>query len=83
MNSPDVWQVSSAIRVISSACHFIFFFTSRASGERWVATHAQTMLLSLNEALTLARRQNARMYGAELARRRADEAATPAHGGLQ
>lgn len=69
MNSPDVWETSSAAQVIATACHFIFFFTSRASGEHWVATHPKTVLLSLDEAFEWAKRQNARMFGSELARR--------------
>lgn len=70
MNSPDVWEVSSAARVIATACHFIFFFGSQDSGERWVAKRPETVLLSLEEAHEWAKRQNARLFGAELARRR-------------
>lgn len=74
MNSPDVWEISSAARVIATACHFIFFFTTRAGGERWVAKHPKTVLLSLGEAFAWGKRQNARLFGAELERRRAHAA---------
>jgi alkylmercury lyase len=50
-------------------CHFVFFFASRRSGERWVAKHPGTFLFSLEEAFTLAKRVNARSLGLELARR--------------
>lgn len=69
MNSPEVWEISSAARVIGTACHFIFFFTSRASGERWVAKHPKTVLLSLEDAFAWGKRQNARAFGTELAAR--------------
>lgn len=62
-------DLTSARRMIETACHFIFFFVSRASGERWVAAHPQTELLSLEEAVAFAKRQNARLFGQELARR--------------
>ena len=59
----------SAANVISKFCHFIFFFSSRLSGERWVAKHRDTFLYSLDDAFVLAKRHNARNFGAELARR--------------
>jgi len=66
---PDTADLTSAARVIATACHFIFFFADRASGERWVAAHPQTTLLSIDEAFTLGHRQNARLFGQEVARR--------------
>ncbi|MGH7541048.1 MAG: organomercurial lyase, partial [Gemmatimonadota bacterium] len=59
MVRPDTADLTSAARIIATACHFIFFFASRATGERWAAAHPQTVLLSLDEAFTLAKRQNA------------------------
>jgi alkylmercury lyase len=59
---------SSAVNVIVKFCHFIFFFSSRTSGERWVAKHPVTFLCSLDDAFTLAKRHNARNFGPELAR---------------
>jgi alkylmercury lyase len=41
---------SSAANVIVKFCHFIFFFSSRTSGERWVAKHPDTFLCSLDDA---------------------------------
>lgn len=72
MGRPDTWDVTSAARVMATACHFIFFFASRASWERWQAKHPETVLLALDEAFALAKRQNAHLFGAELARPRAD-----------
>src|SRR5881397_1699783 len=65
---------TSAANVMATFCNFVFFFASRASGERWVAKHPGTYLYSLDEALALAKRLNARNFGSELARRRADVA---------
>lgn len=62
-------DLTSARRIIATACHFIFFFVSRASGERWVAAHPQTELLSLEEAVAFGKRQNRRLFEQELARR--------------
>jgi alkylmercury lyase len=67
---PDVEVFStSAANVMAKFCHFIFFFSSRSSGERWAAKHSDTFLYSLDEAFELARRFNARNFGPELARR--------------
>lgn len=61
---------SSAANVMAKFCHFVFFFSSRSSGERWVAKHPDTFLYSLDEAFALARRFNARNFGSELTRLR-------------
>lgn len=71
---PETWDLTSAARVMKSACHFIFFFAARASGERWQSQHPGTVLLSLEEAFAYAKRSNAHLFGAELARRRAEAA---------
>src|SRR2546426_4678161 len=59
----------SAANVMAKFCHFVFFFTSRSSGERWTAKHPGTFLYSPDEAFALAKRLNARNFGPELARR--------------
>ena len=59
---------SSAVNVIVKFCHFIFFFSSRLSGESWIGRHPGTFLYSLDEAFVLAKRHNARNFGPELAR---------------
>lgn len=69
MVAANTADLSSAARIIATACHFIFFFAGRASGERWVAAHPHTTLLSLHDAFEFGRRQNARLFGQELARR--------------
>jgi alkylmercury lyase len=58
----------SADNVMASFCHFVFFFESRESGERWAANHEGTFLLGLDEAAELARRLNARTWGDALTR---------------
>lgn len=72
MNSPQTWEVTSACRIMASACHFISFFGSRAAGERWQTKHPETVLLTLDEAFTFGKYQNAHLFGAKLARLRAN-----------
>lgn len=72
---PDVGDFdTSAANVMATFCHFVFFFASRASGERWVAKRPGTFLVSLDEAFALAKRLNARNFGPELTRRRVQAA---------
>lgn len=54
---------ASAENVIRSYCDFIFFFASRASGERWAAKHAGIFLCSLAEGFALAKQISARIFG--------------------
>jgi alkylmercury lyase len=65
---PDTVDFKSATQIIATACHHIFFFASRASGDRWVAKHPGKVLLSLDEAFAVARRLNAQVFNTELAR---------------
>lgn len=60
---------AGAANVMAKFCHFVFFFASRASGERWVAKHPDTFLYSLDDAFALAKRVNARNFGTLLAQR--------------
>lgn len=60
---------------MANFCHFVFFFTSRSSGERWMAKHPGTFLYSPDEAFALAKRLNARNFGPELARRKTSNVA--------
>jgi alkylmercury lyase len=59
---------TSAANVMAKFCHFIFFFASEASGERWVEKHPGTFLYALDDAFALAKRFNANNFRAELAR---------------
>lgn len=58
----------SASNVMARFCHFIFFFASRSSGERWVDKNPGTFLYSLGDAFALAKRFNANNFGSELPR---------------
>ena len=69
---PQTADLRSNTGLRASVCHFIFFSASAASGERWQAKHPETVLVSLDEAFAFARRSNARVFGAELARLRSD-----------
>ncbi len=66
---------TSAANVMAKFCHFVFFFTSRSSGESWMAKHPGTFLYSLDEAFVLAKRLNAKNLGPELPRRASSAAA--------
>lgn len=59
----------SAANIMASFCHYIFFFASRVSGERWTAKHPDTFLCTLDDAFALARRLNAANFGSKLERR--------------
>jgi alkylmercury lyase len=74
----DTWDPSTATGLRESACHFIFFFASRASAERWQAKHPDTVLLSLVEAFALGKRINEHLFGTELGRRKTDRRAADA-----
>lgn len=71
---PEVWDASSAARIIATACHFNFFFASRETGDRWVGKHPETFLQPLDEVYGFIKRLNAHLFGAELTRLRADAA---------
>jgi alkylmercury lyase len=70
---------TSAANVMAKFCHFVFFFTSRSSGERWTAKHPGTFLYSPEEAFALAKRLNARNFGLELARKGPQKPTTRGH----
>lgn len=65
---PDASESAAAENVIASFCHFVYFFASRESGERWAERHEGTFLYSVEQAVELARLWNARNFGHELAR---------------
>jgi alkylmercury lyase len=61
---PDATEFDkSAANVMATFCNFVFFFASRESGDRWVAKHRGTFLFSVDEAVALARRLNAKVFG--------------------
>lgn len=70
---PDAHDFVNSSNVIKKFCHFIYLFTSRASGEQWVAKNPGTFLYSLDDAFALAKRVNARTFGSELAQRASRE----------
>ncbi len=42
--------------VVESFCHFVRFFASEATAQRWVADHPGTFTLTIDEAFELATR---------------------------
>lgn len=65
---PQLWDHASVDLLRASACHFMFFFDLRASGETWQAKNPATVLLPLDDAFEFGKRSNAHCFGAELAR---------------
>lgn len=49
--------------VIANFCHYVLHFATRDSGERWVAAHPGTFLLSLRQAAELGRLHAERIRG--------------------
>jgi alkylmercury lyase len=62
---PDASRFGSDI--INRFCHYVNFFRSRAEGEAWSAKNPDTFLLTLDEAVELARLKNRAQFGALLA----------------
>lgn len=48
--------------VVTTFCHFIHFFPSRQVGESWTAQHPGTFIVSIDEAMHVARRKNEMQY---------------------
>ena len=70
---------TSAANVMAKFCHFVFFFRSRSSGERWIAKHPGTFLYSPDQAFALAKRLNERNFGQELKQRASSAAGLTAN----
>jgi alkylmercury lyase len=70
----ELWEATSAVRIMATACHFHFFFASRESGARWVAQHPETFLVSLDTVFAFVSRLNRHMFGTELERLKAEAA---------
>jgi alkylmercury lyase len=56
--------------IIQNFCHYIHFFRSRAACESWIAKNPGTFLLTLDEAVELARLKNEAQFGDLLAKTR-------------
>jgi alkylmercury lyase len=52
--------------VLTSFCHYVLHFAGPDSARRWAAEHPGTFIISLDDALELARRQTARTFGKAL-----------------
>jgi len=50
--------------IIKRFCHYVHFFRSRDDGETWAAKSPGTFLLTLEEAVELARLKNYAQFGA-------------------
>jgi alkylmercury lyase len=48
--------------VILHFCHYVYFFRSAETGAQWITQHPRTFLLSMEEAVELARKKNALQY---------------------
>lgn len=56
-------STNSAENVMATFCHYVFFFESRESGEAWAADHPDTVLYTVDDAVTLAQKLNAWNFG--------------------
>ena len=64
--SPDASAVQK--NILGAFCCFVHFFASPEAGEGWVEKHDGTFLLSIDEALEVARKKNMVQYGDVLQR---------------
>ena len=48
--------------VVAKFCHYVHFFASAESGEKWVAKNPGTLLISLKDAFDLAKRRNRGLF---------------------
>lgn len=71
VNSPETWELSAFEKIIKSACHFVYYFASRESGERWALKHAGAVLVSLETAFAFGHRLNDYAFASELSEGRA------------
>ena len=58
--APDADKLSED--VIGNFCHFVHFFETRETGEKWIAHHPNSYLVSLREALQIAHLFNRTRY---------------------
>jgi len=52
--------------LIASFCHYVLFFNSEESGNKWIANHENTFLLTLHDAYEVGRLTNRATFGAAL-----------------
>jgi hypothetical protein len=64
-----------AKNAMAAFCHYIFYFESRDSGDRWTTRHPGTFLYSLGDAVELARCLNRTRFGPALGRLEPDRQA--------
>lgn len=58
--APEVSELRE--RATASFCHYVHFFRDRDAGERWIAAHPGTFLLSRDAAFDIGRHVNAARY---------------------
>lgn len=63
MSFPEAERMEIGEDVIASFCHFVHFFRSPSTGKEWLEQNPGHTLLSLDDALRLARKKNALQYG--------------------
>jgi hypothetical protein len=51
------------VLIVTTFCHLVHFFPSRAEGEAWATQHPGTFMLSVEEAHAIAVRKNQAQYG--------------------
>ena len=59
-------STSFDMNVIASFCHYVLFFSSEESGNKWIANHENTFLLTLHDAYEIGRLTNKATFGVAL-----------------
>lgn len=57
---PDVANIME--NIVENFCHYIYFFSSKEAGEKWISECKGTYLLSLNEVQQLSKRKNHQQF---------------------
>lgn len=63
MSFPGVDRMDLGEDPLTSFCHFVHFFRSRDAAHPWLTNNPGHVILSLDEAVELARKKNALQYG--------------------
>ena len=51
------------MNIVAGFCYFIRFFSSKESGNKWIANHEDTFLLTLDQAHEIGRLTNKATFG--------------------
>lgn len=61
---PDEEQIME--NIVTSFCHYIYFFENEINGNKWIKENEGTFLISLQQAIELSKTKNKLQYGSKL-----------------